>query len=96
MTNIGTFILTNTDFQKVATLADITFDDDKIYTIQNEGDPVYIRAGVNNGKGNILNYGDICYYDTVGNDDLYVAPLYPNSSKEKVINISARGKKENE
>ena len=96
MTNIGTFILTNTDSQKVANVTGVTFEDDKIYTIQNEGDALYIRAGVNNGKGNILQYGEKCYYDTEGNDDLYVAPLYPNSIKEKVINISARAKKENE
>ena len=92
MANIGTFVFTNMGFQKVSTLAEITFDENNLYEIQNQGGDIMLRAGTE-GTGEILGYKDVRNYETAGSDDLYIAPLYPNSGREIKINISARAKR---
>ena len=94
MANIGAFILTNTTYAKVSEICEIEFDSTKLYEIQNQGDDLYFRTG-DEGTGDRVNAGRVCYYDPEGEggDNLYVAPVYPNSGKEKKININAIDKK---
>lgn len=95
MANIGAFILTNTTYAKVSEICEIEFDSTKLYEIQNQGDDLYFRTG-DEGTGDRVDEGKVCYYDPTGGgdgDNLYVAPVYPNSLKEKKININAIDKK---
>lgn len=73
---------------------EIEFDPSKLYEIQNQGDDVYIRTG-ENGTGNKIGENKVCYYDPEGEggDNLYIAPVYPESGKQKRININAIDKK---
>jgi hypothetical protein len=92
MPNVGTYILTNTDFAKVSTMLEIEFDPTKIYEIQNQGESLYVRAG-EDGTGDRIETNQVCYYDPEGGDDLYIAPVFPDSKIEKRININALDKK---
>ena len=94
MSNVDTYVLTNTTYAKVSELLEIEFDPTKLYEIQNQGDDLYFRTG-ENGTGDRVNYNGVCYYDpaTEGGDNLFVAPVYPYSEKEKRININALDKK---
>ena len=93
--NIGSFVLTNTDYALLSETINKTFDSDKIYIIQNLGGDIFVRCGTE-GKGNLIEFKKIFYYDTKENDDLYIAPAVSSMHRTNEINISFRFKGDDE
>jgi hypothetical protein len=83
MANLATIsVSTNGEYQKLSTLADITFTSGNSYTLQIQGGMVYLREGTT-GKGFLLTSSNPFTYVASG-DDLYIKVDYNNA----IINIA--------
>ena len=69
MANLGTFTITNSDYEKLSELTEITFIQGTTYTIQ-IFNPAFIREGTIGNGFYIFDNKPFQY--TAGSDDLYI------------------------
>lgn len=86
MANLGTYVLTNKDYKLLSEITGIAFTSGKMYEMQNLGEDFYIRIGTE-GDGFVVKTLEKFMYST-NVDDIYIAPVCPDSVKEKKINIA--------
>ena len=69
MANLGTFTIINSDYEKLAELTELTFEEGKTYTIQIYN-PAFIREGTIGNGFYIFDNKPFQY--TAGSNDLYI------------------------